>query len=223
MSRRDRPAARRDQAVSAFGGVLMRLCDATGATAAALVDAEGETVDYAGTIDPFEIKVAAAEWRLAFDVLMRCAVPAWSSTHELVVRAGARSYCAIRLSEGYAILVVLPARAFLVSERALTEAVRDLCSEAGLPVPDRGKPEHESWVRVEVRGLAADNRRPEALWIDGGWCPVEILGHFIDRARPREVGYRARLGNGKEVTLVRERLGRWYADENPGRRGQRSA
>jgi hypothetical protein len=53
----------RDQAVSEFSGTLMRLCDATAAFGAALVDAEGETVDYAGSLSPFEIRVAAAEWR----------------------------------------------------------------------------------------------------------------------------------------------------------------
>ncbi len=63
MKRRKTLVAR-DQAVSAFSGALMRLCDAIAAHGAALVDAEGETVDYAGSLSPFEIRVAAAEWRL---------------------------------------------------------------------------------------------------------------------------------------------------------------
>jgi hypothetical protein len=31
--------------------------------------------------------------------------------------------------------------------------------------------------------------------------------------RPREKGFRVRLPSGAEMLLVRERLGRWFADE----------
>jgi hypothetical protein len=68
MKRRRRGAVR-DQSDSAFSAILGQLCDDCGALAAALVDGEGETVDYAGLLSPYEIKVAAAEWRIVLAVV----------------------------------------------------------------------------------------------------------------------------------------------------------
>ena len=100
-----------------------------------------------------------------------------------------------------------------MSRRALSEAVRELCEEAGWPVPRHYL--DDRWVRVDVRVRRATPRRPEALWIDGRWHVVEVLGRWVDSRQllPREVGYRVRLGNGLELMLVRERLGRWFAEE----------
>jgi hypothetical protein len=43
---------------------------------------------------------------------------------------------------------------------------------------------------------------------------VELLGRYESRLLEEgEVGFRARLANGEEVNLVRERLGRWYAED----------
>src|SRR5688572_10427998 len=100
----------RDQAATSFGGVLMRLCDNTGAHGAALVDLQGETVDYAGIIDPYEIRVAAAEWRLVFTVLAESRIKGWAATSELMIRATKRSYAAFMLPEGYSIVVQLTPR-----------------------------------------------------------------------------------------------------------------
>ena len=71
MSRRRSAVATRDQEPSAFSAILERLCRATGARGGAFVDVEGETVDYGGTLSPFAIKCAAAEWRLILQYLER--------------------------------------------------------------------------------------------------------------------------------------------------------
>ena len=73
MRARGRVAIDRDQEASPFSAILWRLCEGCSAHAAALVDKEGETVDYAGRISPYEIRVAAAELRLvlAFRVPQR--------------------------------------------------------------------------------------------------------------------------------------------------------
>jgi hypothetical protein len=42
---------------------------------------------------------------------------------------------------------------------------------------------------------------------------VEVLGVY--GAEKGNLGFRARLDSGAELTLVRERLGRWYADAVP--------
>jgi hypothetical protein len=212
MSRRRRTnLARRDQDASIFTSILQQFCEASGALAAALVDQEGETVDYACRTDPFEIKVAAAEWCLILKYLKESRFPSWPDTRELLVRAARRSYLAVALSEGYALVIELPRFAFRISSRALAQATRDLCLEAGLPCAESAIAVAERWARVRVR-TAGDMRRPAALWHDGKWRKLVVLGRYLDLA-DREIGFRARLRTGAEFALVREPLGRWYAGD----------
>lgn len=216
MSVRRRTLAPRDQATSVFSGSLLRLCEATGAAAAALVDSEGETVDYAGGLDPFDIKVAAAELRLVLSHLAQSRVPSWSDTHEIFVRARSRSYALIRLDAGYAIVLQLVRHRAELVTRGLGEAVQEISREAGLRVPRRFAA-RERWRRVAVRATSHDPTRPASVWHQGGWREVTILGLFRDPDfRRRDRGYRARLANGAEIFLVREPLGRWYADSTFG-------
>jgi len=217
MRLRRRSLARRDQGVSPFGAVLMRLCDASGALGAALVDHEGETVDYAGAIDPFDIKVTAAEWIVLLGLLKRSKVAVLRETDEIALRAAKKSFLLKNIGNGYAIVVVLASHAFDISRRGLAEAVRELCDEAELPLPDSVHRDKDRWRRVEVLAVAADPRRPTAVWVGGAWSPVEILGRLTVGLAAREVGYRARLPTGAEITLIREPLGRWYSDTSLGK------
>jgi hypothetical protein len=200
----------RDQAASQFSAILSRLCDSSGALGASLVDAEGETVDYAGRLNPYDVRVAAAEWRLVLALLEDTRVSAWVSTHEIVVRARGRSFALWLLGEGYAIVLVLPAYAFHVSRRALAEAAIDLAREAGLS--GREASERTRWTRVDVITEDRDPRRPKAVWQAGAWCELTIIGRY-DSAEldPREVGFMTRFTTGAEVLLVREPLGKWFA------------
>ncbi len=213
MSRRREPRVERDQEPSAFSVILERLCESTSARGAAFVDVEGETVDYAGPTSPFAIKVTAAEWRLILQYLGQSALPQWVDTHELVVRARKRSYLLYKLGDGYALVLELPRLCFSVSERALLEAAEALCNEAGLETP--------AWCRrsdrfrsVRVRAAADDVRRPSALWHDNVWCELAVIGRYSEAGfRNGEIGYRVRLADGNELSLVREPLGRWYVDD----------
>jgi hypothetical protein len=217
-----RAIAPRDQAASAFSAILMRLCDATGALAAALVDSEGETVDYAGKLDPYDIKVGAAEWSLVLRIATEATASYWRGTSQIVVRAQARSFAVARLAEGYAIVLQLMPRCFRVSQRALAEARREIAEEARLDpsIPTTERP--EPWVRIDVQ-TRPGSRAPLALWWAGQWHPLEILGRYARAQLARgETGYRARLPRGAEVTLVREPFGLWYADQVPDGRTQSS-
>lgn len=202
--------ARRDQAASAFNEALAQLCRSLPAVAAALVDAEGETVDYAGDLTPFEIRVAAAECRLVLEQAIRCRHLVGGSPHKLFIRARRASFCALPLPDGYAVVLRLAHGSFSVSDRAFSTPVRHLCEEAGWPVPPAYK--GPRWLRVGVReGEAA--HRPEALQYEGDWQPVEVLGRYQGPdLHARELGFRVRMQNGLETTLVRERLGRWFSD-----------
>jgi predicted regulator of Ras-like GTPase activity (Roadblock/LC7/MglB family) len=203
-SRRKSPSPRRDQAASPFTAILERLVRSTpSARGAALVDFEGETVDYAGHIDPFELKVAAATWQI---VLSELEATALAGPTQVTIRARRSSYVLRRVNHEYAIVLVLHARAaFAVSERALVEAETALAHEAGLARKNR-----HTWFGVSVR--AAAEHRPVELCVAGSWEPIEVMGAVVG-LHDRERGYRIRLASGAEMMLVRERSGLWFSDE----------
>jgi|SRR6478609_4612120 len=211
MNVRGRAAIDRDQDASPFSAILWRLCEGCSAHAAALVDREGETVDYAGRISPYEIRVAAAELRLVLAFTQQAQVSVFARVNEIRIRTARRSYAIIALGDGYAIVLELVRHSFAVSPRALLQATRELESEAG--IESVLLPGGTRWSRVEVRASATDARRPDAVWLDGSWQAVTVLGRYRSRdLAPRERGYLARLANGAEVSLVREPLGFWFAD-----------
>ncbi len=237
MTRR-RTLRPRDQAVSSFSATLLRLCDATGAAGATLVDNLGETVDYAGYLEPYALKVMAAEWRIVLDYLRQREKFDFSDVHEFVVRARQKSFALVALSEGYALVLELPRRSFSFSRRAVAEAIRELELEAGLPLSN-AMGQHEHWAKLEVRTAPGDPRRPEAVWFKGAWHSVTIVGRYavpsqrttrLSGARPLTTlppptfrapatsgtAYRARLATGHEFALVREPMGRWFADDLTG-------
>lgn len=212
MKRRRRGAAR-DQSDSPFSAILGRLCDDSGALAAALVDSEGETVDYAGLLSPYEIKVAAAEWRIVLTVVHESRLPGFRHVTGMTVRGQTRSFLIEAMPDGYAIAMCLPRHGFNVSRRALAQAMRELGQEAGLTLPEART--QLNWARVQVRTPAESRllRRPDAIWLKGEWSPLTILGRYQARDLSRsELGYLARLSSGAEVFLVREALGVWFID-----------
>lgn len=194
----------RVEAPSSFTMILERLVLSTpSARGAALVDFEGETVDYAGSLDPFELKVAAATWQI---VLAEIAETALDEPRQIVVRAKRVSYVLRRANQDYAIILQLhPRAAFAVSERALAEAETALASEAGWS--HRNRP---AWFGVSVQTGA--EHRPMELFVADEWQPIDVMGAVVGLGE-RERGYRVRLPSGVEMMLVRERSGLWFCDE----------
>jgi hypothetical protein len=200
---------RRDQSPSSFAPTLGRLCSSAGVVGAALVDCDGEAVDYAGRVSPFDIRVAAAEWRIILSRLGRCQNSPWKDTRQVMIRGVNKSFGAVLLPEGYALVLQLLPRCFRISPRALSEAVREICENAGLDMPLPGA----QWMRVQVNESPAPQRRPSSVWVHRKWLPVEVLGRWVgSELLPNEIGYRVRLLGGAEVTLVREPLAQWFAD-----------
>jgi predicted regulator of Ras-like GTPase activity (Roadblock/LC7/MglB family) len=207
--RKKQPAPARDQAASTFTEILQRLLDTTpGAQGVALVDFEGETVDYAGRLDPFELKVAAATWLIALSEVRDA--KRLGEIRQIIVRARRAAYVLRRIDESYAVVVILHRRAaFVVSQRALEEADVKLSAEAGFPAPRYPA----RWFSVDVRAEPHDPRRPAALRVAGTFHPVEVMGAVMGLG-PGEKGFRVRLPTGAEMMLVRERLGQWFSDEH---------
>lgn len=202
----------RDQAQTPFCAILERFCASAAMVAAALVDQDGETVDYAGALDPFDVRIFAAEWRIVLE-LSTAARPGCS---EVFIRAAKSSYVIVSLSEGYALVARLLRHSFTISPRAVAQCVRELCEESGLDLPRPARPGAERWTAVRVNTLPDDRHRPFALWTGDRWSRVEILGRFAgDDLAPGEQAYRVRTFSGMDLTLVRERLGHWFADDMP--------
>jgi hypothetical protein len=127
-----------------------------------------------------------------------------------MVRAANKSFGAVLLPEGYALVVQLLPRCFRVSPRAIAEARREICENAGLPLAELPSAQ---WRRVQVNESPAPQRRPRSVWVNRKWLPVEVLGRWVDpELLPNEIGYRVRLLGGEEITLVREPLAHWFAD-----------
>ena len=204
------PSSRtRDQEESAFTTILSDLVKRIpGAFAATIVDEIGECVDYAGDIDPFDVKVAGAHWAIVIDEIGQR--PPIGTPQTIVCRGEKRSFIVRTLPDRYALVVLLKKRAgFASATRALDACERALAHEASWDLPKgRG-----IWIAVDVE----QDERKRPIWLTMGSlsCPVEVLG-TLTRLRKRERGFRVRLPSGGELNLVREVGDRWYADEKLG-------
>lgn len=205
----------RDQDPSAFSGILKELCDDSGALCAALVDVVGETVDYAGQGDPFDIRILAAEWRIILQRLGESAI--LGRSWEMVVHLEKRSFLVELLPEGYALVLELGSNEDTGSDRAFCRARNRLCEEAGFsdPTYPRGR-----WAKVAVQEESGNSRRPARMFVNKDELDITVLGRIADfepiSDRPDTAdSFRVRLSSGEECTLVREPPGRWYLEEEP--------
>lgn len=119
---------------TAFSEILRRLVESTpGALGAALADEEGEAVDTHGTIDPFELKLAAAHMGIVLDRLAKVE-PVSATGRLLEVRiVGERAQLFARpLGRGYQVTVVLEPVAPLPKLcSAFDQALAEIRVEAG--------------------------------------------------------------------------------------------
>jgi hypothetical protein len=218
------PPEGRDQDPTSFAEILQELLWLEPrAIAAVLIDGEGETVDYASSLPSYFARVAAANLRVVLDDI----TGSWEKvglgglTHA-VVRARRRSFFVRPLPDGYALVLVLRARAFAVSSRAIEVAACRLAAEAGWPGPAEN---NLTWHAAEVETRRTHRFRPLQIKTGEEWENVEVLGSVVGLAG--EKGYRCRLQGGAEVTLVRESTGAWFVDQPArglsGRPGPESA
>ncbi len=195
----------RDQESSEFSAILQAfLVRVPGARAAVLVDSEGEAVDYAGHVDPFALRVAAAHFRLVLqDVHSQ---PSLRGATSFVVRAARRSFLVHAIAEGYALFVQFCRGGGLSGwYRALAVCVHHLSAEAGW------KSVRPMWFAVEIS--ADERRRPLVVKVGRTERKLEVLGALASSGPGRERAWRVRAETGVEAMLVREPGGVWYADE----------
>lgn len=200
--RTTRTAVPRDMEPTPFTSILAKLiARIPGAYGAVLVDSEGETVDYAGLVVPYEIRVTAAYLQIAMRQLEDVVV--MGPPRFMIVRGAKQTVVARSLPDAYVLGVLLRRRAgFAASQRAYSEAERALAREAGW-APPSGR----AWFAVDVK---VDRRgRPVRVEPD---VAVDVIGTVMGLSA-REQGFRVRTAAGLELTLVREARRTWYADE----------
>jgi hypothetical protein len=183
-----------------------------GARGAALVDSEGETVDYSGRGNPYEMRVAAAHFRILLDEARGQA--SLGDVRSIVARAARASYAVHALPDGYALVIRFARGAgFRGLSRAIPVCIQWLAHEAGWPAA--WSPWHAVDVVSDERGtprVARMSRVTAAAAADAG-TPMEVLGRYRAALPEREKAWRVRLPTGVELTLVLESTGFWYVDE----------
>jgi hypothetical protein len=169
-----------------------------------LVDRGGETVDYAGHGNPYELRVAAAHFRIILDqAASQCT---FANVQSFVVRAARASFFVRALPDGYALVVRMSRGAgFRGLTRAVPACTRLLADEAGWDS------EPAFWRTADV--IVDDRGRPRAIRLSGGAMSLEVLGRVRASLPQNERAWRVRVQTGVELTLVRESGGSWYADE----------
>jgi hypothetical protein len=212
---RRRALPERDQAASPFALILEQLLDAVPFVRGAVIfDSEGETVDYAGELEPFDMKIAAATLQIVIAELRGCRQLV--HTHEISFGTRRAGYVVRVLDESYSLLLIVRTLGtFAVSKRVLDETEARVLDEAGMPI--RRVPE---WFRVEVDAAQKGGRprrvRPIAPIgadnLESPWLEVDVLGAVVGLGAG-EKGFRIRLTSGAEVTLLRESRRLWFVDE----------
>ncbi len=188
-----------------LAGLIYRL---PGAVAACLVDKDGESVDYAGAGEPFDIKVTGAYWQIVQRFFRQCHM--FAGTRELVIRCGKKSFLLRALPDDYVVVVSLHRHAgYSGVDRALSACVHALAREARWDLPE----ETRSWFAIHVESDA--KRRPIRIIYGGLAERVEVVGTIVG-LRKCDRGFRIRLASGPEITVVREPGDFWYAEEQHG-------
>jgi hypothetical protein len=206
------PPEGRDQDPTTFAEILQHmLWLEPRATAAVLIDSEGETVDYASSLPSYYTKVAAAYLRVVIDDVSGARHLLQGELTHTVIAGRYRSFYVHPLPEGYALILVLRRWSFRVSARAVALTNCRLAREAGWRAPPE---ETLPWHPVDVEPQPLYRHRPSQMKTGDAWEQVDVLGSVVGLAE-REKGYRCRLQSGAEITLVREANGIWFADQPP--------
>lgn len=195
----------RDRPDTVFSRLLERLLAADdGVLAAVFVDDEGECIDYASRIDPFEAQVLGAVLSRTTAELAGACVAQTGETARWLCRASERDLLVQRVTAEHSLVVAVDrpyARARVA--RALPEVVGSLRAEAALPAP--AWEDHGPSVQVETRAARGWPYAPRS-YTDGAGVrrEVEVLGRYLEPGtalRAEAICFRVRAGD-EELTLT---------------------
>lgn len=200
--------APRDQVESAFTEILRRLrMKVPAVLAAVFVDTEGECIDYASKIDPYDAKVSAAHMLMMMDLVQGTrAKVGFGEPFLLEISTDQRDLWVMRMGGEYVLVVVLTPdcdRAEIT--HALATASAEFRGEVGLDAPTW----EGSGKRLSVRVRASPGWRyaPDG-WVAGGVRVTisDVLGRWTESndAGEEVICFRVRTSDGQELTLVHD-------------------
>lgn len=226
--------APRDQEESAFTSILRRLFEEiSGALAVVFVDDEGECVDYASALSPYDAKVNGAVLRLLADTASRELLESHGPVSMIQVIGHKRELTTRQVGEGYMLGVTATPKtaphALLIE---VERAVRQLRREASIPSPRdetfREAPLDEAFerpflpversgdevaVQVRIRRAIGWDYAPASFVEDGMETTVaHVLGRWAEgEGNARRLCFRVRTSGGIELTLVDDRAAKqWF-------------
>ena len=211
MSRREprarRPEAPRDQLEGPFTVLLRRLFVDGRVLSAALVDSEGECVDYCTVTDPYEAKVAGAVLSLAHRQVQRFAEATDIGRLGSFEVHGAELDLITRdLGDGYCLAVATEAGG---CDPELVERMGEVCvalrAEAGLETPTWDP--SEPGLHVATREAVGWPFAPVSFAVGVGEAIpiVDVLGRWEEHGGltgSQLTCFRVRLEDGREETLA---------------------
>lgn len=205
------PEAERDQDSTAFTPILRRVWSSTPSVlAVAFADTQGECIDYASSLDPFDAKVSAAHGSIIVSSLLQSAAKLGGGVPiSLELSADLRELWARRVSDEYVLVVVTEALADREPIRdAMLRAVAELRAEAGIPVPGWDQP--PIGLRVETRAAVGWAYAPAAYEQDGVRTSIAaVIGRWLetgDAEATERVCFLVRTERDEELTLVHDPL-----------------
>jgi predicted regulator of Ras-like GTPase activity (Roadblock/LC7/MglB family) len=200
---------KRDRPESTFAVILRDFIEVHPVVhAAVFVDRDGECIDYATSLEPFDAQVIGAQLaQVTLDLVRR--VPRWGAGALVlwVLEAGSREFVVRRVSDEHVVVAALARSGvnarLLRSMGALAEALR---REGELRAAG-WEPWGERFV-VELRRSAGGwGYAPSAIGQASARQPVEVLGRWVERgsiSAQEIVCFRVRCGP-EELTLVYDR------------------
>jgi hypothetical protein len=206
MTRRP-PEAQRDELESAFTPILRRVLNTLpSALCAVFVDTEGECIDYASSIDPFEAKVSGAHALVLLDRLR--AGQSRLGMHEpyaLAIGGSERELWGRRITDDYLLVVVaLPGAEATQMWTVLAAAGREFRAEVGAAAPSW---EPTGKLEVVVRSAVGWPFAPAAFSQHGVRVTVtDVLGRWTEPGSGEEAltCFRVRTADGQELTLAHD-------------------
>lgn len=206
MTRRP-PEAKRDELESSFTPILRRTLESLPrALCAVFVDIEGECIDYASSIDPFEAKVSGAHALILVRMLL--ASQRKLGLHEpfaLAIAGSERELWARRITDDYIIVVVtLPGAEGTQMWTVLAAAAREFRSEVNAADPSW---EPATRLEVVVRAAVGWPYAPAAFSQHGVRVTItDVLGRWTEPGGGDEElsCFRVRTADGQEMTLVHD-------------------
>lgn len=206
MTRRP-PEAKRDELESAFTPILRRVLEALPrALCAVFVDTEGECIDYASSIDPFEAKVSGAHALMLMDGLRDSQLKlGLHEPYALSIAGAERELWARRITDDYLLTVLtLPGAEGTQMWTVLGAAARDFRSEVAASDPSW---EPTTKLEVVVRAAVGWPFAPAAFSQHGVRVTItDVLGRWTEPGSSDEElsCFRVRTADGQELTLVHD-------------------